>query len=114
MSKLYTMFYDCKKFIHLKLHCSHIMHIKLSVLCVYTGTGKTALMAKLAHEVYKVQKQRNINRPVIVRFCGTSSGTMIVSFYILFNSIKSEQEVLLDWSWCVAVVVRYISWWEIT
>ena len=42
-----------------------------------SGCGKTALMSKLASEVYlRQQKDANEtirNRPVIIRFCGTSS-----------------------------------------
>ena len=35
-------------------------------------------MAKLAQVVYKMQVQRNIYRPVIVRFCGTTAGTIVL------------------------------------
>ena len=43
-------------------------------LCVIgrSGTGKTALMAKLA----SVARAANDQRPVIIRFCGTSKGSM--------------------------------------
>ena len=40
------------------------------IYSVYTGTGKTALMAKLAYEMGR----RDLRRPVIIRFCGTSIG----------------------------------------
>ena len=53
------------------------------------GMGKTALMAKLAHEVYQTQRESDIRRPVIIRFCGTSVGTInyIDNSVIRFNRI---------------------------
>ena len=50
-------------------------------LCVIgvSGSGKTALMAKLASEIFTAQskdhREEVRNRPVIVRFCGTSPGS---------------------------------------
>lgn len=38
-----------------------------------SGSGKTALMAKLADTIYKVQGDNQ--RPVVIRFCGTSKGS---------------------------------------
>ncbi len=38
-----------------------------------SGFGKTALMAKAASEVYKLQPDKE--RPIIIRFCGTSAGS---------------------------------------
>lgn len=38
-----------------------------------SGCGKTALMAKAASEVYRLQPDKE--RPVIIRFCGTSGGS---------------------------------------
>jgi hypothetical protein len=42
-------------------------------LCVIgvSGAGKTALMAKLAHELFRIEPKH----PVILRFCGTSKGS---------------------------------------
>ena len=37
-----------------------------------SGTGKTALMAKLA----SIARAANDQRPVIIRFCGTSKGSV--------------------------------------
>lgn len=45
-----------------------------------SGAGKTALMAKLADELFRYQlasgEDELVNRPVIIRFCGTSGGCM--------------------------------------
>jgi len=38
-----------------------------------SGSGKTALMAKLAEKITAEDKNRAISRPVIFRFCGTTS-----------------------------------------
>ena len=46
-----------------------------------SGAGKTALMAKVAHEIYLLQQQQQNQSdsdspiPVLIRFCGTSAGS---------------------------------------
>lgn len=50
----------------------------LSILGV-SGAGKTALMAKLAAQCFEWQSHQDearlINRPILIRFCGTSGGS---------------------------------------
>ena len=68
------------KFIYLGMKAFLIYSLYL-FNSVSTGTGKTALMAKLAHEVSEEMGKRGLHRrPVIIRFCGTSIGAITVYF----------------------------------
>ena len=42
-------------------------------------------MAKLAQEIYRKQEQINYSRPVIIRFCGSSAGTIALRCKVDFN-----------------------------
>ena len=75
----------------------HVLNgIHLSNIGV-SGAGKTALMAKIADEVFKASQQLMINAsgavPVIVRFCGTSTGSR--NTRVLITSICEQLELLL-------------------
>ena len=61
---------------------------------MYTGTGKTALMAKLAYEVGKSA----LRRPVIIRFCGTSIGVWDCFIAELIRFIVRILKVTLEYS----------------
>ena len=61
-------------------------------LCVIgrSGTGKTALMAKLA----SIARAANDQRPVIIRFCGTSKGS--VNGLALVQSLCHQIQLVLQ------------------
>ena len=61
-------------------------------LCVIgrSGTGKTALMAKLA----SIARAANDQRPVIIRFCGTSKGS--VNGLSLVQSLCHQIQLVLQ------------------
>ena len=63
-------------------------------LCVIgrSGTGKTALMAKLA----TITRAANDQRPVIIRFCGTSKGS--VNGLALVQSLCHQIQLVLQLS----------------
>ena len=66
-----------------------------------SGAGKTALMAKVAHEIYQREDNQN---PVLIRFCGTSKGSynarsLMISLCVqmehLFDYAMSERKAVL-------------------
>ena len=65
--------------------------ISLSVIG-RSGTGKTALMAKLA----SIARGANDQRPVIIRFCGTSKGS--VNGLTLVQSLCHQIQLVLQLS----------------
>ncbi|CAM9205023.1 unnamed protein product, partial [Ectocarpus fasciculatus] len=73
---------------------AHLLEKSLSGVCAClvgcSGAGKTALMAKVASEVYKVDPSPP--RPVIIRFCGTSPSSRTAR--MLVSSICEQIEFL--------------------
>ena len=60
-------------------------------LCIIgkSGSGKSSLMAAIAHKLREFEKSRRVKfgaipRPVIIRFCHTSKGSVVV--YLLYFS----------------------------
>jgi predicted NACHT family NTPase len=69
-----------------------------------SGCGKTALMAKVAAELFNREKL-TLHRPVIVRFCGTSSGSatglslvqnICLQLYLVLGLNSKERKKLLE------------------
>lgn len=85
---------------------AHLLEKSLSGVCAClvgcSGAGKTALMAKVASEVYKVDREGAASegsditasppRPVIIRFCGTSPSSRTAR--MLVSSICEQIEFL--------------------
>jgi Cdc6-like AAA superfamily ATPase len=71
-----------------------------------SGCGKTALMAKVAAELFKREKEKSTShRPVIVRFCGTSAGSVTgmalvqsicLQLYLVLGLTSKERKKLLE------------------
>jgi WD40 repeat protein len=71
-----------------KVH--RFLGVCVSVIGV-SGAGKTALMAKVASEYFKIKPEQSI---VIIRFCGTSPGSM--NAFRLMISICAQIEFLFE------------------
>jgi hypothetical protein len=70
-----------------------------------SGCGKTALMAKVAAELFNREKKLTLHRPVIVRFCGTSAGSatgislvqsICLQLYLVLGLTSKERKKLLE------------------
>ena len=59
-----------------------------------SGSGKTALMAKVAAETFSQLRKDNISTPVLLRFCGTSPGSR--NARALMTSLCSQLEFLCE------------------
>ena len=69
--------------------------ITASVIGV-SGAGKTALMAKVASEIYLWSEQRHASIPVLIRFCGTSPGSRTARALVSSLSVQIEYLYQLD------------------